>query len=139
MNEEQHKRKLEYDRKWRMDNKERKAEYDKMWRSEHPGYGLSWYIENKEKRRDYNKSLRSLREAENREYQAKYRKDHKDRVAAHNALTRAVAAGRVARPESCDFCGVVGPVDGHHPDYSSPLYVLWLCRSCHNNLSAKEL
>lgn len=37
-------------------------------------------------------------------------------------------------PDNCSKCGAIGPVDGHHEDYSKPLEVLWLCRPCHANI-----
>lgn len=33
------------------------------------------------------------------------------------------------KPEPCWRCGDVS--QKHHPDYSEPLQVQWLCRSCH--------
>jgi len=32
-------------------------------------------------------------------------------------------------PEPCERCGAVS--QKHHPDYSQPLSVRWLCRDCH--------
>ena len=36
----------------------------------------------------------------------------------------------------CQVCG--GPSkDRHHPDYSKPLYVVWLCKKCHRDIHRK--
>lgn len=51
--------------------------------------------------------------------------------AASSALNYAIRTGRVRRPDGCERCGVVGPVQGHHRDYQKPLLVEWLCRCCH--------
>lgn len=53
---------------------------------------------------------------------------------AHNALTRAVRAGKVNKPQNCEACNVQGRIVGHHKDYSKPLEVIWLCASCHAKL-----
>lgn len=50
---------------------------------------------------------------------------------ARAKLARAVATGRLVRPEACEHCGGGGPIEAHHEDYSKPLDVQWLCRSCH--------
>lgn len=50
----------------------------------------------------------------------------------------AVRFGQLARAEACERCGAVGPVDGHHHDYSKPLDVEWLCRSCHMDHHRRE-
>lgn len=43
----------------------------------------------------------------------------------------AVLKGEIRRATRCERCGEPGHTDGHHSDYSRPLYVEWLCRSCH--------
>lgn len=56
---------------------------------------------------------------------------------ARKYLGIAVARGKVKR-EPCFVCGS-GPAEGHHPDYSLPLHVVWLCaahhREVHENIS----
>lgn len=49
---------------------------------------------------------------------------------ARQKLQHAVAVGWLTRPEGCGECGGT-PVDAHHPDYSKPLDVAWLCPPCH--------
>ncbi len=34
------------------------------------------------------------------------------------------------KPEPCRDCGSE-MAEKHHPDYSRPLFVIWLCRKCH--------
>lgn len=53
---------------------------------------------------------------------------------SRRAVLRAVAAGDLVRPAVCGQCGVGCKPDGHHEDYSKPLEVVWLCRSCHSAL-----
>lgn len=53
---------------------------------------------------------------------------------ARNQLRKAVKRGDVVKPEHCEQCGVrpaAPQLHGHHPDYSRPLDVIWLCPSCH--------
>jgi hypothetical protein len=56
----------------------------------------------------------------------------KHKRAAHNAVNNAIQAGRIARGD-CSECGAPH-AEGHHPDYSKPLEVVWLCRRCHTDL-----
>ncbi|HTE59686.1 MAG TPA: sigma factor-like helix-turn-helix DNA-binding protein [Solirubrobacteraceae bacterium] len=49
------------------------------------------------------------------------------RAKFHHALLN----GQIRRATRCERCGREGYVDGHHHDYSKPLYVEWLCRNCH--------
>jgi hypothetical protein len=32
----------------------------------------------------------------------------------------------------CENCHEDKPLDKHHPDYSKPLKIEWLCRKCHS-------
>lgn len=66
---------------------------------------------------------------EMRAYLAERQRSPKGR--ARVLLNRAVAAGQIVRPASCEDCGRSGRVQGHHEDYSRPLAVRWLCRGCH--------
>lgn len=59
------------------------------------------------------------------------RRKYPERARARNAVQRAVAAGRLIRPEACGRCGVECRTEASHDDYSEPLRVEWLCRSCH--------
>lgn len=50
---------------------------------------------------------------------------------AHQAVLRAVKAGRLVTPDTCSECSQVAWVVAHHDDHSKPLDVRWLCRRCH--------
>lgn len=50
---------------------------------------------------------------------------------ARQRLNQAVRHGKAIRPDTCERCGAVARVEGHHHDYSKPLEVEWLCRPCH--------
>lgn len=40
-------------------------------------------------------------------------------------------AGILIRPKTCSRCGLTKGIEGHHPNYSKPLDVIWLCCACH--------
>jgi len=47
-------------------------------------------------------------------------------------VSRAVRDGRLARPSRCSRCGEKGRrIEAHHPDYTKPLEVIWVCSLCH--------
>lgn len=47
---------------------------------------------------------------------------------AHGKLRAAIKSGKV-RPEPCFICGA--KAEAHHPEYSMPLVVTWLCPKHH--------
>lgn len=55
-------------------------------------------------------------------------------VATKAEMARAITASAIARGElvrqPCEVCGAE-KADAHHPDYSKPLDVMWLCRAHH--------
>lgn len=79
------------------------------------------------------------RAAERRAYRAeekrRERERHPGKAKARRAVESAVRAGRLPKPSVCCRCetGVPCAADlhAHHHDYSKPLEVEWLCRSCH--------
>ena len=60
-----------------------------------------------------------------------YRKDPvlRARHEARWAVNRMRAKG-VIKSQPCAFCGKE-KTEAHHPDYSKPLLIVWLCRKCH--------
>jgi hypothetical protein len=56
---------------------------------------------------------------------------YREREDARAAMTKAVRADKLKRASHCDACGSGGRIHGHHPDYSQPLLVEWLCVPCH--------
>jgi hypothetical protein len=67
----------------------------------------------------------------NRWYWSAYSKRHRQQKRAWNRLTAALKLGGVVRPKVCERCGTACKPHGHHPDYSKPLEVIWLCYPCH--------
>ena len=79
------------------------AEYMKEWKKANPGY-----VTQKKK-----------------EWYAKNR----DRLRVREAVKYALKSGKLVKT-ACHVCGKDN-VEGHHPDYSRPLDVVWLCREHH--------
>ena len=59
----------------------------------------------------------------------KYRETHPKKKYAQGAISRAVKKGIVIKT-ACFVCGSE-KVEAHHPDYSSPLDVIWMCDKHH--------
>lgn len=62
----------------------------------------------------------------------RYREKHAEKLKAHNAVTYALKKG-VLQKQPCHCCGELR-VEAHHPDYSAPLSVVWLCVAHHKQL-----
>jgi predicted DNA-binding protein YlxM (UPF0122 family) len=69
---------------------------------------------------------------------------------AQNQLEQAITEGKIVRQTICEECGKSGTfkngrtmIQAHHPDYSKPLEVMWLCQKCHHQwhkkFTAKEV
>jgi len=66
---------------------------------------------------------------------ARYNKKNRIKRLAKDAVHNAKMRGRiVAKP--CEVCGAY-PTEGHHPDYTKPLEVQWLCQKHHKELHRK--
>lgn len=60
---------------------------------------------------------------------------HPERAKARRMVRHEISMGRMSRGP-CEQCG--NPkTHGHHDDYTKPLAVRWLCRSCHDAYHAK--
>ncbi len=58
---------------------------------------------------------------------------------ARKKLYRAVKAGRIQRLPCVECKDPSVKADGHHNDYTKPLEVVWMCRSCHMRLHQGDL
>ena len=93
--------------------------------------------------RDPEKSRKTTRESMARQRARDIEKfRERDRLAARKRpwtsqrearyrLNLAIRRGEVVRPTRCSRCGEQRKIHAHHPDYSRPLYVEWLCTLCH--------
>ena len=75
------------------------------------------------------------REAKN-VLRAKWNQNNPARMSAHKEVRKAVDRGDLVRMP-CRFCGKE-KAQAHHPDYTKPLLVVWLCSGCHQKLHAIE-
>jgi hypothetical protein len=62
-----------------------------------------------------------------------YRQRNKKKLAAHNAIAKAILRGKML-PMPCIVCGE--SAEAHHPDYDQPLDVIWLCQPHHREVHA---
>ncbi len=69
----------------------------------------------------------------------KYKRNHPEVALAHQLVRNAIRRGELKRPIRCSECGRIGSVDAHHDNYSRPLHVRFLCRSCHLNHHEKTV
>ncbi len=61
-----------------------------------------------------------------------WRVKHPDRAKAHEQASNAFRDGRLGtKPTLCEGCGLPKRLEKHHPDYSQPLLIVWLCKPCH--------
>lgn len=70
--------------------------------------------------------------AKRRERALQYRQQYRVQCQAYNKVSTAVKCGKLI-PLPCVKCGNV-KVHAHHPDYSKPLKVIWLCSLHHQEL-----
>lgn len=54
-----------------------------------------------------------------------------EKLHAQQLVAGALRRGQMVRARTCSACGVPCKADAHHPDYTRPLEVVWLCKKCH--------
>ena len=61
----------------------------------------------------------------------KSRAKYPEKRAAQIILMNSLSQGKITRPNACSICMKPCKPEGHHPDYSKPLAVIWVCKNCH--------
>ncbi len=67
-----------------------------------------------------------------------WRKRNPIKAKAHYMAGKAVKTGKLERKTKCEQCGKETFLHKHHPDYSMPLKVVWLCSPCHRHEHRKD-
>ena len=115
-------------------------EYMREWRKKpaakkyHREYMKKWRTENPDKIKECQKKSDKKRRARKNEWKKKWKQAHPFITKSRMILTHAVEDGKIIKPDECSKCNSNGKIDGHHPDYSEPLKVMWLCQNCHRTL-----
>jgi hypothetical protein len=124
---------------------DRKRASEQRYRDEHPERVCAsqqrWADAHPEERLASSKAYREAHLAETAALAAAYRARYPEKVVAHSAVGYAVRIGRLIRPDACEECHAVGPVEGHHYlGYVAEhrLMVRWLCNTCHHNAEKAE-
>ena len=124
-----------------------KAAYRKAWAAAHPGYHSEkrrqWALDNPERQQEIEANKYARRKAREgwgdqvilTEDERKERRRQRwhdmdpEKRTAKSMTRRAIARGRLVRGP-CIVCGNAD-TEAHHPDYSKPLDVQWLCKEHH--------
>ena len=63
----------------------------------------------------------------------RYRAKNPEKRKANSIIRTAIVYGKIHRPSHCTICNKQCVPEGHHPDYSKPLEVIWVCKKCHTH------
>lgn len=85
---------------------------------------------------DRNRSKLPHRLALNAETTRRYREKNKKRTSCNRAVSYALKTGKLKK-QPCWICGSE-KVEGYHPDYDSPLDVVWLCHIHHKEIHLRH-
>ena len=100
-------------------------------------YKRQYYIDNKPAINKRNKEWNDKNRDRISEYNKDYYAECKAKYAAKGKINYALRKGTIAKTD-CTECGATEDIQGHHKDYDKPLEVVWLCRSCHQQLHSRE-
>jgi len=100
----------------------------------HRIYMRSWREKNIEKSRFWGNRTKQRNPEAAQKRREKWIQANKHKRAAHIQLQIAIRKGLLIRPSKCSECGCHCKPHGHHPDYSRPLEVIWVCQICHEKM-----
>ena len=103
-----------------------------------------WYQLNKEKKKQYYQLNREkireysqLNKEKINQNKNQYYHRNPEKQKARQKLNYAVRSGKIHKALYCSSCDSDKHLEAHHTDYSKPLEVMWLCRTCHRELHNK--
>jgi hypothetical protein len=72
------------------------------------------------------------------ETKLKWAQNNPQKIMAQKMAKAAFEKGLIKKPSCCEACGEIGKLEKHHPDYSKPLLIQWLCLKCHGKTRRKD-
>jgi len=115
-------------RLWQKANPERQRAISKRWRDKH---GREHYAKNRERillgYKKWKAENKDARKTILRSWEAR----NPDKIRAYRILYREKRKGCISPPSTCSVCLKGASVHAHHPDYSRPLFICWVCAACH--------
>ena len=121
----------EYLRKWTAKNREHIIEYKANWARNRPPE-IKEQI--RKKRSIWKKANRERLKKKNDEYREKNR----EKFYARYKIMYAVRCKKIIPPAECQRCHGKCKTQAHHPDYSKPMEVIWLCAPCHGTFHPRR-
>lgn len=67
-------------------------------------------------------------------YNERVRNRNHEKFLARSKIYSIINKSSIKKPIYCGFCGDIKPLEGHHPDYHHPEFVLFCCRDCHSSI-----
>lgn len=125
-------KKAERDKKYHADNRDARNRYARGWRMRNAerAYKLSleWRKRNPEK-------FRAIQCRHSR----KWGLLNPEKRKAHQRVADALRCEppKLIKPKNCSLCKMGSRIEAHHPDYSKPLEVVWVCHPCHRMLEGR--
>lgn len=90
-----------------------------------------WVMNNRKRSNEIKKKYIKTNPTERRQTLNKYKENNRERVNAWAVLQYHVNKGEILKPSKCEDCLQEKDLHAHHPDITMPLYVKWVCASCH--------
>lgn len=109
---------------------DKQREYWRQYRRRRRALGLE---------RDERKPLTAEQRERKRVQERERHHAQPERARAHQKVRTALRNGTLVKPMKCsiDDHSCKGRIEAHHPDYSKPLAVIWLCTSHHRRVSSE--
>lgn len=99
-------------------------------KEEYNAYMRKWREKNREKIRAYNREYnKKWRKKNGYRNELNWAKKNPTKIKAQQAARKALSQGEIIKAP-CARCGSDNAVM-HHPDYSKPLAIVWLCKVHH--------
>lgn len=71
---------------------------------------------------------------DNYHYKKIQKQRYPERIKARESVMRALRRGKLIKPDICENCEIwTLNLEAHHKDYTQPLKVEWLCKTCHRD------